>query len=76
MQNYSNAYRLYMSIDFYLSKNNLGDRKFLSCVYRVFKLPTETNDTTTQVIYNGGIMGAEIGFKFDQQWTFKVGSND
>lgn len=49
----------------------LGDFKFVSAEYRLFKVP-KGNDKTCQVIYNGGITGAEDSFQFDHQYTFKA----
>ncbi|CAJ1052675.1 arsenite methyltransferase [Xyrichtys novacula] len=50
----------------------LGDYKFVSVTYRLFKVPKgKTN--SCQVIYNGGITGVEDCFQFDFHYTFKVG---
>ncbi|XP_017272343.1 arsenite methyltransferase [Kryptolebias marmoratus] len=49
----------------------LGDFRFVSATYRLFKVPEGSTDTC-RVIYNGGITGAEDSFKFDCQYTFKV----
>lgn len=48
----------------------LGDFKFVSAEYRLFKVPK--GNKTCQVIYNGGITGAEDSFRFDHQYTFKA----
>uniref|UniRef100_A0A3Q2UR17 Arsenite methyltransferase n=1 Tax=Fundulus heteroclitus TaxID=8078 RepID=A0A3Q2UR17_FUNHE len=50
----------------------LGDFKFVSATYRLFKVP-KGNTKTCQVIYNGGITGAEDRFQFDSRYTFKTG---
>ncbi|XP_059208194.1 arsenite methyltransferase [Centropristis striata] len=49
----------------------LGDFKFASATYRLFKVP-KGNTKSCQVIYNGGITGVEERFQFDSQYTFKV----
>ncbi|XP_013865651.1 arsenite methyltransferase [Austrofundulus limnaeus] len=49
----------------------LGDFRFVSATYRLFKVPKGSADTC-QVIYNGGITGAEDSFKFDCCYTFKA----
>ncbi|KAM7009318.1 arsenite methyltransferase [Tautogolabrus adspersus] len=50
----------------------LGDCKFVSANYRLFKVP-KGNAKSCQVIYNGNITGVEDRFEFDCQHTFKVG---
>nr|XP_004539019.2 arsenite methyltransferase [Maylandia zebra] len=47
----------------------LGDFKFVSATYRLFKVP-KGNTKNCKVIYNGGITGAEDSFQFDCQYTF------
>ncbi|XP_008407873.1 arsenite methyltransferase isoform X3 [Poecilia reticulata] len=49
----------------------LGDFKFVSATYRLFKVP-KGKTKTCQVIYNGGITGAENIFQFDCHYTFKT----
>ncbi|XP_040042492.2 arsenite methyltransferase isoform X1 [Gasterosteus aculeatus] len=49
----------------------LGDFKFVSATYRLFKVP-KGNTKPSQVIYNGSITGVEDSFQFDCQYTFKV----
>ncbi|KAG7223836.1 hypothetical protein INR49_026519 [Caranx melampygus] len=49
----------------------LGDFKFVSATYRLFKIP-KGNTKACQVIYNGGITGVEDNFQFDCQYTFKA----
>ncbi|XP_032383929.1 arsenite methyltransferase isoform X1 [Etheostoma spectabile] len=49
----------------------LGNFKFVSATYRLFKVP-KGNGKPCQVIYNGGITGVEDNFQFDCQNTFKV----
>lgn len=53
-------------------KKVLGDAKFVSTTYRLFKLP-ETKESAKQVIYKGNITGDEKEFVFDHQYTFKAG---
>uniref|UniRef100_A0A665ST62 Arsenite methyltransferase n=1 Tax=Echeneis naucrates TaxID=173247 RepID=A0A665ST62_ECHNA len=49
----------------------LGNFKFVSATYRLFKVP-KGNTKPCQVIYNGTITGMEENFKFDCRYTFKV----
>ncbi|XP_033948180.1 arsenite methyltransferase [Pseudochaenichthys georgianus] len=49
----------------------LGDFKFVSATYRLFKVPKGATKPC-QVIYNGSITGVEDSFQFDTQFTFKV----
>ncbi|KAK2815760.1 hypothetical protein Q5P01_026227 [Channa striata] len=49
----------------------LGDFKFVSATYRLFKVP-KGNAQSRQVVYNGTITGVEDRFVFDCQYTFKV----
>uniref|UniRef100_UPI0037E8F3D7 arsenite methyltransferase isoform X2 n=1 Tax=Semicossyphus pulcher TaxID=241346 RepID=UPI0037E8F3D7 len=49
----------------------LGDYKFVSATYRLFKVP-KGNTKPCQVIYNGNITGVEDCFEFDCQHTFKM----
>ncbi|KAK7930278.1 hypothetical protein WMY93_006673 [Mugilogobius chulae] len=49
----------------------LGEFKFVSATYRLFKLP-EGSSKPCRVIYNGGITGVENCFPFDCQYTFKA----
>uniref|UniRef100_A0A3B4BHK1 Arsenite methyltransferase n=1 Tax=Periophthalmus magnuspinnatus TaxID=409849 RepID=A0A3B4BHK1_9GOBI len=49
----------------------LGDFRFVSATYRLFKLPKGSSNPC-RVIYNGGIMGVEDCFPFDCQYTFKA----
>ncbi|TRY92328.1 hypothetical protein DNTS_029285 [Danionella cerebrum] len=53
-------------------ENLLGDYKFVSATYRLFKLPRGMERKSCQVIYNGDITGCEESFEFDAQYTFKV----
>lgn len=53
-------------------KEILGDAKFVSAVYRVFKVPI-TSDTGAMATYKGGIEGHETELKCDHKYTFKVG---
>ena len=50
----------------------LGDARFASITYRLFKLPPGTKTEPTQVKYKGHITGYEDNFKFDHQYAFKV----
>lgn len=50
----------------------LGDFKFISATYRLFKVGKGSSNTS-RVIYNGGITGVENCFPFDCQYTFKAG---
>ncbi|XP_062865893.1 arsenite methyltransferase [Trichomycterus rosablanca] len=50
----------------------LGDYKFVSATYRLFKLPKNSKEKRCLVIYDGNIMGLEKEFEFDAQYTFKV----
>lgn len=50
----------------------LGDFKFISATYRLFKVAKD-NCKARRVIYNGGITGVEDCFPFDCQYTFKTG---
>ncbi|XP_015239796.1 PREDICTED: arsenite methyltransferase [Cyprinodon variegatus] len=49
----------------------LGDFKFVSATYRLFKVP-RGNTKSCKVMYNGGITGAEDVFQFDCHYTFKA----
>ncbi|KAJ3590972.1 hypothetical protein NHX12_008920, partial [Muraenolepis orangiensis] len=53
-------------------KDILGDFKFLSATYRLFKVPRGVS-RPCQAVYNGGVTGMEDSFTFDSQYTFKVG---
>ncbi|CAB1344597.1 unnamed protein product [Coregonus sp. 'balchen'] len=49
----------------------LGDYKFVSATYRLFKIP-KISYKGSLVIYNGNITGFEERLEFDSQYTFKV----
>uniref|UniRef100_A0A8C6UQ70 Arsenite methyltransferase n=1 Tax=Neogobius melanostomus TaxID=47308 RepID=A0A8C6UQ70_9GOBI len=49
----------------------LGDFKFISATYRLFKV-AKGSSKPCRVIYNGGIRGVENCFPFDCQYTFKT----
>ncbi|XP_061686860.1 arsenite methyltransferase-like isoform X1 [Syngnathoides biaculeatus] len=49
----------------------LGDFKFVSATYRLFKVPKDS-PTSCKVIYNGNITGAEDSLHFDCQYVFKA----
>ncbi|XP_050397256.2 arsenite methyltransferase [Patella vulgata] len=53
-------------------KKVLGDAKFASVTYRLFKLP-EKREAARQVIYNGDITDHEKELKFDFKHSFKTG---
>ena len=50
----------------------LGDCRFVSATFRLFKLPKTGPTQKCQVIYNGGITGHEKELIFDANFTFKV----
>ncbi|KAH9515316.1 Arsenite methyltransferase [Bulinus truncatus] len=52
-------------------KKFLGDAKFASVTYRLFKLPQNQPQEVATVIYNGGIQGFEDEWPFDYAITFK-----
>ncbi|XP_049575914.1 arsenite methyltransferase [Syngnathus scovelli] len=49
----------------------LGDFKFVSATYRLFKVPKDSRKPC-KVIYNGNITGAEDSLHFDCQYTFRT----
>ncbi|XP_077575008.1 arsenite methyltransferase-like [Stigmatopora nigra] len=49
----------------------LGDFKFVSATYRLFKVPKSTPNPC-KLIYNGKITGAEDNLLFDCQYNFKT----
>ncbi|XP_036754300.2 arsenite methyltransferase isoform X2 [Manis pentadactyla] len=51
----------------------IGDCRFVSATFRLFKLPKTEPATRCQVIYNGGITGHEKELIFDANFTFKKG---
>ncbi|XP_055976828.1 LOW QUALITY PROTEIN: arsenite methyltransferase-like [Sorex fumeus] len=51
----------------------VGDCRFVSATYRLFKLPKTEAMQRCQVIYNGGIKGYEKELIFDANFTFKAG---
>ncbi|KAM4703445.1 BLOC-1-related complex subunit 7 isoform 1-T1 [Rhinophrynus dorsalis] len=51
----------------------VGDYKFVSATFRLFKLPQNTVKRKCQVIYNGGITGCQNELEFDANFTFKEG---
>ncbi|CAG5129249.1 unnamed protein product [Candidula unifasciata] len=60
------------SVDQKEYKDILGDAKFVSVTYRLFKLPPGSGVPST-VVYNGGIDSFEEEFQFDHGITFKKG---
>lgn len=51
----------------------LGNCRFVSATFRLFKLPKTEPAGRCQVVYNGGIMGHEKELIFDANFTFKEG---
>ncbi|KAM6184788.1 arsenite methyltransferase [Rhynchocyon petersi] len=51
----------------------LGNCRFVSATYRLFKLPKTGSAKRYQVIYNGGITGCKKELIFDANFTFKEG---
>lgn len=49
----------------------LGDFKFISATYRLFKVP-KGNTNPCKIVYQGKIAGVEENFPFDCQYTFKA----
>uniref|UniRef100_A0A1A8MH38 Arsenite methyltransferase n=1 Tax=Nothobranchius pienaari TaxID=704102 RepID=A0A1A8MH38_9TELE len=49
----------------------LGDFKFVSATYRLFKVPKGPPEAC-RVVYNGGVTGAEDRLRFDCRNTFKA----
>lgn len=53
----------------------LGDCRFASATFRLFKVPETGPMQKCQVIYNGRIIGYEKELVFDANFTFKVNKN-
>ncbi|XP_058400362.1 arsenite methyltransferase [Diceros bicornis minor] len=51
----------------------IGNCRFVSATFRLFKLPKTEPAKRCQVIYNGGITGHEKELIFDANFTFKEG---
>ncbi|XP_030309037.1 arsenite methyltransferase isoform X1 [Calypte anna] len=51
----------------------IGDCRFASATFRMFKVPGSSWSGPGQVIYNGGIVGHEQELVFDANFTFKEG---
>ncbi|NXY79513.1 AS3MT methyltransferase, partial [Glareola pratincola] len=51
----------------------IGDCRFVSATFRLFKVPSSSRAGPGQVIYNGGIAGHERELVFDANFTFKEG---
>ncbi|NXD63079.1 AS3MT methyltransferase, partial [Eolophus roseicapillus] len=51
----------------------VGDCRFVSATFRLFKVPGSSWAGPGQVTYNGGIMGHERELVFDANFTFKEG---
>ncbi|XP_042192919.1 arsenite methyltransferase [Callorhinchus milii] len=51
----------------------IGDYKFVSATYRLFKIPAHDSKEELQVIYNGSIAGCEGKLEFDANYTFEEG---
>ncbi|XP_076809027.1 arsenite methyltransferase-like [Clavelina lepadiformis] len=56
-------------------KEVLGDAKFVSVMYRLFKLPKDADRNASQVIYKGTITDNQDELKFDRKFTFKNGAS-
>lgn len=50
----------------------VGDCRFVSATFRLFKVPAGSRAGPAQVIYNGGIVGHERELVFDANFSFKV----
>uniref|UniRef100_A0A8C5R1E9 Arsenite methyltransferase n=1 Tax=Leptobrachium leishanense TaxID=445787 RepID=A0A8C5R1E9_9ANUR len=50
----------------------LGDYKFVSATFRLFKVPKNKVQEKSLVIYDGGITGFKDEIQFDVNFTFKV----
>ncbi|KFO86704.1 Arsenite methyltransferase, partial [Buceros rhinoceros silvestris] len=51
----------------------IGDCRFVSATFRLFKVPDSSRAGPGQVVYNGRIMGHERELVFDANFTFKEG---
>lgn len=51
----------------------IGDCRFVSATFRLFKLPKTEPAQRCRVVYNGGITGHEEELIFDANFTFKEG---
>ncbi|NXO04161.1 AS3MT methyltransferase, partial [Rhinopomastus cyanomelas] len=51
----------------------IGDCRFVSATFRLFKVPSSSWAGPGQVIYSGGIVGHEQEVVFDANFTFKAG---
>ncbi|XP_043912492.1 arsenite methyltransferase isoform X2 [Protopterus annectens] len=51
----------------------IGDCKYVSATYRLFKIPKTCAKEKCQVIYNGSIKDYEKEMEFDSTYTFKEG---
>ncbi|NXC44671.1 AS3MT methyltransferase, partial [Penelope pileata] len=51
----------------------IGECRFVSATFRLFKVPGSSRAGPGQVVYNGGIMGHERELVFDANFTFKEG---
>ncbi|XP_053548435.1 arsenite methyltransferase-like [Bombina bombina] len=64
----------------YITVNNkeledaIGNYKFVSATFRLFKLPQGTVKEKCLAIYKGGITGCETELNFDVNFTFKEGT--
>ncbi|KAE8590481.1 hypothetical protein XENTR_v10018080 [Xenopus tropicalis] len=54
-------------------KNIIGDYKFVSATFRLFKVPKDAVKVKCRAVYNGGITGYEQKLELDANITFKVG---
>ncbi|XP_063291114.1 arsenite methyltransferase-like isoform X1 [Pelobates fuscus] len=63
----------YITVDNEELENLLGDYKFVSATFRLFKLPKNKVNEKGLVIYNGGVTGCKDEIEFDVNFTFKEG---
>ncbi|XP_054238321.1 arsenite methyltransferase [Indicator indicator] len=54
-------------------ENIVGDCRFVSATFRLFKVPDGSQAGPSQVTYSGGIVGHERELVFDANFTFKKG---
>ncbi|XP_066549399.1 arsenite methyltransferase isoform X2 [Amia ocellicauda] len=62
-----------ISVDNKELESLIGDYKFVSATYRLFKIPKNCPRVGCQVIYNGNITGSEEVLEFDVNYMFKEG---
>jgi len=64
----------YITVENKQIESILGDHKFVSATYRLFKLPTNDSSDTFDVTYKGTVEERAEEFKFDINTVFKVGT--